>query len=32
MAVHLQSSLFDQEAEVATAPLSGLRRTELGHG
>ncbi|MFH9240441.1 alpha-ketoglutarate-dependent dioxygenase AlkB [Streptomyces anulatus] len=32
MAVHLQSSLFDQEAEVGTAPLSGLRRTDLGHG
>ncbi|MEI7032774.1 alpha-ketoglutarate-dependent dioxygenase AlkB [Streptomyces pratensis] len=32
MAVHLQSSLFDQEAEVSTRPLSGLRRTELGHG
>ncbi|MFC8340292.1 alpha-ketoglutarate-dependent dioxygenase AlkB [Streptomyces rubiginosohelvolus] len=32
MAVHLQSSLFDQEAEVGTRPLSGLRRTDLGHG
>ncbi|MFG2505058.1 alpha-ketoglutarate-dependent dioxygenase AlkB [Streptomyces rubiginosohelvolus] len=32
MAVHLQSSLFDQEAEVGTCPLSGLRRTDLGHG
>ncbi|MFH8866807.1 alpha-ketoglutarate-dependent dioxygenase AlkB [Streptomyces griseus] len=32
MSVHLQSSLFDQEAEVGTGPLSGLRRTDLGHG
>ncbi|WGP13317.1 alpha-ketoglutarate-dependent dioxygenase AlkB [Streptomyces sp. SH5] len=32
MAVHLQSSLFDQEDEVGTRPLSGLRRTDLGHG
>ncbi|MCC8477682.1 alpha-ketoglutarate-dependent dioxygenase AlkB [Streptomyces globisporus] len=32
MAVHLQSSLFDQEAEVSTRPLSGLRRTDLGDG
>lgn len=32
MAVHLQSSLFDQEAEVGTRPLSGLHRTDLGHG
>ncbi|MGW1439897.1 alpha-ketoglutarate-dependent dioxygenase AlkB [Streptomyces griseus] len=32
MSVHLQSSLFDQEAEVGTGPLSGLRRTGLGHG
>ncbi|GAB2946520.1 MULTISPECIES: alpha-ketoglutarate-dependent dioxygenase AlkB [unclassified Streptomyces] len=32
MAVHLQSSLFDQEAEVGTRPLSGVRRTDLGHG
>ncbi|MFF8986048.1 alpha-ketoglutarate-dependent dioxygenase AlkB [Streptomyces globisporus] len=32
MAVHLQSSLFDQEAEVGTRSLSGLRRTHLGHG
>ncbi|MFJ9109896.1 alpha-ketoglutarate-dependent dioxygenase AlkB [Streptomyces sp. NPDC102283] len=32
MAVHLQSSLFDQEAEVGTDSLSGLRRTDLGHG
>ncbi|MFH9294600.1 alpha-ketoglutarate-dependent dioxygenase AlkB [Streptomyces sp. NPDC017520] len=32
MAVHLQSSLFDQGTEVETAPLSGLRRTDLGHG
>lgn len=32
MAVHLQTSLFDQEAEVSTRPLSGVRRTQLGHG
>ncbi|WP_128818837.1 alpha-ketoglutarate-dependent dioxygenase AlkB [Streptomyces sp. S063] len=32
MAVHLQSSLFDQEDEVGTRPLSGLRRTDLGDG
>ncbi|MFJ9622534.1 alpha-ketoglutarate-dependent dioxygenase AlkB [Streptomyces sp. NPDC101181] len=32
MAVHLQSSLFDQETEVGTRSLSGLRRTDLGHG
>ncbi|SCD63928.1 alpha-ketoglutarate-dependent dioxygenase AlkB [Streptomyces sp. OspMP-M43] len=32
MSVHLQSSLFDQEAEVGTGHLSGLRRTDLGHG
>ncbi|MEN8652648.1 alpha-ketoglutarate-dependent dioxygenase AlkB [Streptomyces sp. 21So2-11] len=32
MAVHLQSSLFDQEDEVGLRPLDGLRRTDLGHG
>ncbi len=32
MAVHLQSSLFDQEDEVSTRPLHGIRRTDLGHG
>ncbi|WP_369020084.1 alpha-ketoglutarate-dependent dioxygenase AlkB [Streptomyces californicus] len=32
MAVHLQSSLFDQEDEVSTRPLRGIQRTDLGHG
>ncbi|MDJ0343042.1 alpha-ketoglutarate-dependent dioxygenase AlkB [Streptomyces sp. H10-C2] len=32
MAVHLQSSLFDQEDEIGPRPLDGLRRTDIGHG
>ncbi|MFE7483344.1 alpha-ketoglutarate-dependent dioxygenase AlkB [Streptomyces sp. NPDC057552] len=32
MAVHLQSSLFDQGDEIAVRPLGGLRREHLGHG
>lgn len=32
MAVHLQSSLFDQEDEIAPRPLGGLRRTDIGLG
>ncbi|MEV6795974.1 alpha-ketoglutarate-dependent dioxygenase AlkB [Streptomyces sp. NPDC051320] len=32
MAVHLQSSLFDQGDESTLRPLDGLRRTQLGQG
>jgi len=32
MATHLQGSLFDQTDDLRLAPLSGLRRTQLGEG
>lgn len=32
MALHLQSSLFDQADEVAVRPLDGVRREQLGDG
>ncbi|MFJ1588802.1 alpha-ketoglutarate-dependent dioxygenase AlkB [Kitasatospora albolonga] len=32
MAVHLQSSLFDQGDEITVRPPVGLRREHLGHG
>ncbi|MGR8007418.1 alpha-ketoglutarate-dependent dioxygenase AlkB [Streptomyces hypolithicus] len=32
MAVHLQSSLFDQGDDIRPRPLDGLRRTDLGQG
>ncbi|WP_328316205.1 alpha-ketoglutarate-dependent dioxygenase AlkB [Streptomyces sp. NBC_00388] len=32
MAVHLQSSLFDQDDATALLPLAGLRRRHLGQG
>lgn len=32
MAVHLQSSLFDQDDAITLRPLDGLRRCDLGRG
>ncbi|MFE9767679.1 alpha-ketoglutarate-dependent dioxygenase AlkB [Streptomyces sp. NPDC005808] len=32
MSTHLQASLFDQTDELRLTPLSGMRRTVLGHG